>query len=240
MELARSRCDVLVASIYVNPLQFAPTEDLSRYPRDASGDASKCQQAGVDLLFTPESLYPSGFCTRVAVQGLTSRWEGASRPGHFEGVVTVVARLFGIVGPDIAVFGEKDFQQLAVLRAMTRDLLPGIEIIGGPLVRDSDGLALSSRNVYLSQLERSRALSLNRALSAMRACSGSAGSDRLALGKSLIDCDQLDYLCIVDEQSLEPVETIDRPVRALVVGRYGKTRLLDNAQLSPEPLPAVF
>lgn len=239
MTQARGMCDVLIASIYVNPLQFGPTEDFSRYPRDPEGDAQKCQEAGVDILFIPAQMYPPEFCSQVAVSGITARWEGALRPGHFEGVATVVARFFGMVKPDVAVFGEKDFQQLAVIRAMVRDLAMDIEIVGGALVRDDDGLALSSRNVYLSVEDRQRALSLHRALSAMRASTETSAAARVARGTALIDCDQLDYLAVVDENSLEPVEVIDRRVRVLVVGRYQKTRLLDNAELGPATLPPV-
>ena len=233
MGLARPQCDVLVASIYVNPLQFAPTEDLSRYPRDPAGDQEKCAAAGVDLLFCPESLYPPGFRTRVSVSAITARWEGASRPGHFEGVATVVARLFGLVQPAVAVFGEKDYQQLAVLRAMVRDLAMDIEIIGGPLVRDDDGLALSSRNVYLTPEQRRRALSLRRALQALVDHPAPSAAARLHDALPLIDADAIDYFAVVDADTLEPLDALDRPARALVVGRYGATRLLDNMAIAP-------
>ena len=233
MELARPQCDVLVASIYVNPLQFAPTEDLSRYPRDPAGDQAKCAAAGVDLMFCPESLYPPGFHTRVSVSTITARWEGASRPGHFEGVATVVARLFGLVQPEVAVFGEKDYQQLAVLRAMVRDLAMDIEIIGGPLMRDEDGLALSSRNVYLTASQRRRALSMRRALQAIVDHPSPCPATRIADAWPLIDADKLEYLTLVDAETLEPLDALDRPARALVVGRYGATRLLDNMEVLP-------
>ncbi len=232
MALARPRCEVLVVSIYVNPLQFGPTEDLARYPRDPEGDAEQCRAAGVDVLFLPESLYPDGFCTNVSVSGVTARWEGPLRPGHFDGVATVVARLFGIVQPALAVFGEKDFQQLAVIQAMTRDLALPVEIVPGPLVRDDDGVALSSRNVYLTPEQRERARTLHRALAAMRTGSADAAT-RIAVGRDAIASDGIDYLCIVDPLTLEPVTTIDRPSRALVVARYGGVRLLDNAEVLP-------
>jgi pantoate--beta-alanine ligase len=156
MERLRPLCDWLVVSIYVNPLQFGPTEDLSRYPRDPEGDAALCASAGVDAILMPPTLYPPGHRTRVTVSGLTEGLCGASRPGHFEGVTTVVARLFGLVLPHVAIFGEKDYQQLAVLRRMTADLALPIEVLGGALVRDHDGLALSSRNVYLGPWPNSR------------------------------------------------------------------------------------
>ena len=231
MGLARPRCELLVASIYVNPLQFGPSEDLGRYPRSPERDAQLCEEAGVDLLFTPEGFYPPGFSTRVIVGGVSERWEGAVRPGHFEGVATVVARLFGLVRPHLAVFGEKDYQQLAVIRTMVRDLALDLEVVGGPLVRDHDGLALSSRNVYLSADQRRRALSLYRALTMLRDHSSPRVVERLAAARAVIDCDHLDYLAIVHPESLEPLEEIAGPGRALVVGRYGSTRLLDNVAL---------
>ncbi len=231
IELMRPRCEVLVVSIYVNPLQFGPNEDLARYPRDPEGDAAKCAAAGCDVLFMPENLYPSDFRTTVNVKGLTARWEGAQRPTHFEGVATVVCRLFGLVQPTAAMFGEKDYQQYAVLRSMARDLAMGIEIVPGPLVRDDDGLALSSRNVYLSAEQRRRALSLHRALFRMRDMTERSAAARIAAGMELIDADSVDYLTIVDPDTLEPVEVVDRHVRALLVARYGPVRLLDNVAL---------
>lgn len=227
MSLTRPLCDTLVASIYVNPLQFSPTEDLSRYPRDPEGDAQKCQESGVDVLFMPEALYPPDFRTSVAVSGLTRRWEGAARPEHFAGVTTVVARLFGLVQPSVACFGEKDFQQLTVVRAMVRDLAMPLAILTGPLVRDDDGVALSSRNVYLTPEQRVRARSLNRALHSMRV--GGTVAERLALAAQLIDADSVDYLALVDADTLEPLHPEARsPARAMVTARYGAVRLLDT------------
>lgn len=231
IELMRARCEILVVSIYVNPLQFAPNEDLTRYPRDPDGDAAKCAAAGCDVLFMPESLYPPDFRTTVSVRGLTRRWEGHERPDHFDGVATVVCRLFGLVQPSVAMFGEKDYQQFTVLRAMARDLAMGIEIVPGPLVRDHDGLALSSRNVYLTPELRQRALTLHRALYAMRASTSPRAIERIALAWSMIDADKVDYLDIVDPDTLEPVTTVDRPLRAIVCARYGTTRLLDNVAI---------
>lgn len=240
MDLARPRCDVLVVSVYVNPLQFGPNEDLDRYPRDLEGDATLCAAHGVDLLFAPANLYPKGFATSVAVHGLTERLCGASRPGHFDGVATVCTRLFGLTRADVAVFGDKDFQQLAVIRALVRDLAVPVEIVGGPLVRDDDGVALSSRNAYLSPDLRARARTLHRALFALRdAASGSSSGGPtqagerdaevlLARARALLDCDRLDYLELVDPDTLQPLAHLDRPGRALVAAYYGATRLIDN------------
>jgi len=228
MDLARHKCDHLVVSIYVNPLQFGPDEDLDRYPSDPDGDASKCRTAGVDTLFLPPDLYEPDHSTQVTVDGLTEGLCGAARPGHFDGVTTVVARLFGIVQPSLAVFGEKDYQQLAVIRRMVRDLSMPIDVVGGPLIRDEDGLALSSRNAYLSPDERRRALSLHRALFGIRDGTETAAHHRLAVARDVLDVDRIDYLSIVDAESLQPLDTIDRPARALVAAWMGQTRLIDN------------
>lgn len=231
MDLARPRCDWLVASIYVNPLQFGPNEDLDRYPRDPVGDAEKCAAHGVDVLFMPPELYAADHSTTVRVGGLQEVLCGAKRPGHFDGVTTVVARLFGLVQPNLAVFGEKDFQQLAVIRRMVRDLAMGVEVIGGPLVRDADGLALSSRNAYLSPEQRRRALSLSRALRAM-AAAAAAGEDQpgplLERGAALLEVDALDYLELRDPDTLQPWTGGPGPARAFVAARLGATRLIDN------------
>ncbi|MCP4808517.1 MAG: pantoate--beta-alanine ligase [Proteobacteria bacterium] len=231
MDLAATRCDRLVVSIFVNPMQFGPGEDLDVYPRDPQGDAAKCAAHGCDLLFTPEAFYPQDFSTRVILGGITDRLCGARRPGHFEGVTTVVARLFGVVQPHVAVFGEKDYQQLAVIRRMVRDLAMPIEILGGELIRDHDGLALSSRNKYLSAANRERALTLHRALYAMRVTEDRNVERLLDVGRDVLDVDRIDYLEIVDTSSLEPLTTMDRPARALVAAFLGKTRLIDNVAL---------
>lgn len=233
MDRARSLCDHLVVSIFVNPLQFGPGEDLDRYPRDHEGDAAKCRAHGVDTLFLPPeaAFYPADRSTTVSVGGLSAGLCGADRPGHFDGVTTVVARLFGLVQPHVAVFGEKDYQQLAIIRRMVRDLAMPVEVVGGPLVRDSDGLALSSRNKYLQPDQRARALSLSGALRAM-AAAAAAGEDDvgalLAIGHGTVDADQLDYLEIRCAESLAPLLVLDRPARAFVAARYGATRLIDN------------
>jgi pantoate--beta-alanine ligase len=232
MDLARTRCDHLLVSIYVNPLQFGPNEDLDRYPRDVDGDAAKCEAAGVDTLFLPPTLYEADHSTHVAVRDLTTQLCGAARPGHFDGVTTVVARLFGIVQPHIAVFGEKDYQQLAVIRRMVRDLFMPIEIVGGALVRDHDGLALSSRNAYLSESQRARALTLHRALRAMQGSDHPSTEARVAVAKQILDVDSIDYLSVVDADTLQPLTTIDRPARACVAAHFGSTRIIDNMALN--------
>ena len=231
MRLAREHCDHVVVSIYVNPLQFGPNEDLEQYPRDLEGDAAQCESVGVNTLFVPTTLYDANHSTRVCVDALTQNLCGTARPGHFDGVTTVVARLFGIVQPNVAVFGEKDFQQLAVIRRMVRDLCMPIEIMGGPLVRDEDGLALSSRNKYLDASARARALSLHRALHAIRDAATPSVAERLQLGRDILDADEVDYLAIVNPDSLQPLAVVDGPARALVAARIGTTRLIDNLGL---------
>ncbi len=231
VEALRPRVDVLVVSIYVNPLQFGEGEDLDRYPRDPEGDAAKCAAAGVDALFEPTDFYPPGFQTSVSVHELTRSLCGPRRPGHFEGVCTVVARLFGVTRCDAACFGEKDFQQLAVLRRMVADLCLPVEVVGAPLVRDEDGLALSSRNAYLAPEERRRARSLHRGLRAMAEAGEGEVEALRALGRSHLDVDDLEYLEVVDPDSLAPLATLDRPARALVAARIGATRLIDNLAL---------
>jgi pantoate--beta-alanine ligase len=239
MRQLRPTVDVLVSSVYVNPLQFGPSEDLSRYPRSPEADARVCAAEGVDLLFMPESLYPAGFATSVSVDGLTEGLCGASRPGHFEGVATVVTRLFGITRCDRAIFGEKDFQQLQVIRRVVRDLALPVEVVAGELIRDDDGVALSSRNAYLSAEERVRARSLIGALRAMQAAAR-GGERRTAvlrtLGARQLDVDRLDYLEIRDADDLQLLDVIDHPARAFVAAFVGRTRLIDNVPVSPEAL----
>jgi pantoate--beta-alanine ligase len=236
MELARPRCDWLVVSIFVNPLQFGPSEDLSRYPRDPEGDAALCAAAGVDALLLPPTLYDADHSTTVEVGGPSEGLCGASRPGHFAGVATVVARLFGLVQPSFAVFGEKDYQQLAVIRRLTRDLALPVEIVGGPLVRDTDGVALSSRNAYLSPDERQRARTLSAGLFALQAAAA-AGERRaevlLSTAAARFAVDRLDYLELRAADTLAPLATLDRPARALVAAFVGRTRLLDNVPVEP-------
>jgi len=234
LSLARDRCDWLVASIYVNPLQFAPTEDLAAYPRDPEGDAEKCREHGVDCLFMPEALYLPEHRTRVGVDGLSLGLCGGSRPTHFEGVTTVVARLFGLVQPTVSVFGEKDYQQLTLIRRMVADLAMPIEIVGGPLVRDTDGLALSSRNAYLNSKERSRAVTIYQTLCHLRTRVQAGVLDTEALVQSALSelqVDQLDYLEIRDGLSLEPLRTVQPGARAFAAAWVGRPRLIDNLEL---------
>ena len=232
MDIARPRCDVLVVSIFVNPTQFAPNEDLDRYPRDLAGDQWVCEEHGVDCVFAPtDGFYPPGHSTIVRVEGLSEGLCAGDRPTHFQGVSSVVARLFGVVQPSVAVFGEKDYQQLAILRRMVLDLAMPVEVVGGPLVREVDGLAMSSRNVNLSSEQRRRALSLSAALRGIAAAAAKGESDCAALiaqAQAAVDCDKLEYLEIRDAHSLAPLQTLDRPARAFIAARYGGTRLIDN------------
>lgn len=237
MERIRPEVDALIVSIFVNPLQFGPNEDLDRYPRDPDGDRAKCAAVGVDCLFIPdgpEDFYPSDFSTTVSVAGLTDGLCAANRPGHFDGVTTVVARLFNITRCDVACFGEKDYQQLAIVRRMVRDLAMPVEIVAGGLVRDRDGLALSSRNKYLTPEQRNRALSLHDALFTIRDAVLSGERDvptLLERGRARLDVDQLDYLTIVDKDDLQPLDRVEGPCRALVAAHVGATRLIDNVAL---------
>ncbi len=232
---ARGRADRVVATIFVNPLQFAANEDLDRYPRQEEQDAAMLEEAGCDLLWLPQAgeMYPAGFATNVSVKGISDRWEGEARPGHFDGVATVVAKLLCTVRPDIALFGEKDFQQLAVIRRMTRDLQLGAEIVGVPTVRDEDGLALSSRNAYLSREERNNALELPRALNdaANRILSGIPVAQALTDAKAHLSnagFARIDYVALVNALTLEPLERAEGPMRLIAAAVIGRTRLIDN------------
>ena len=231
----RRHADHVAATIFVNPMQFGANEDFGRYPRQEEKDAELLSEAGCDLLWLPQSdeIYPAGFATAVSVKGLSDRWEGEARPGHFDGVATVVAKLLCAVRPDIAVFGEKDFQQLAVIRRMTHDLQLGVEIRGMPTVRDADGLALSSRNAYLSADERERALVLPQALyDAGRAIlSGDSVAKVLdeAVGRlKAAGFSKVDYVALVNALTLEPLEKAGGPMRLIAAATIGRTRLIDN------------
>jgi len=233
----RRRAERLVLSIFVNPTQFGPKEDLARYPRDLPGDLAKATDAGTDVAFVPEvaDVYPVGFQTTVQVSELARGLDGPFRPGHFAGVATVVAKLFNIVRPDLAIFCEKDFQQLAIVRRMVADLAMGIEIIGVPIVRELDGLAMSSRNAYLAPGERARATSLSRALFAARdraAAGEGAAKVLLETARAALDIDRLDYLELCDSQTLAPLTELERPAVLAVAAFIGRTRLIDNVQLS--------
>ncbi|MBB4152486.1 pantoate--beta-alanine ligase [Sphingomonas jinjuensis] len=234
IEAAKRPGTKVVASIFVNPMQFGAGEDLSRYPRREMADARMLADAGCDLLWLPsvETMYPDGFATTISVGGVSTPLEGASRPGHFDGVATVVAKLFAQVAPDAAYFGEKDFQQLAVIRRMAIDLNLPIEVIGVPTQRDDDGLALSSRNIYLDEDERVRAVALPRALGiAVRAIvRGEDTAQVLAEAATQLTAAgfQLDYITLVDAETLAADAAPDRPRRLLAAARMGQTRLIDN------------
>jgi pantoate--beta-alanine ligase len=239
---AAQRGNTAVAvSIFVNPTQFGPSEDLARYPRDEARDAATLEAEGVDAVFAPDAgeMYPEGYSTYVHVEGLTKRLEGASRPAHFRGVTTVVAKLFGIVQPDRAYFGQKDAQQLAVIRRMVRDLDMPVEIVAMPIVRESDGVAMSSRNALLSPDERTAASVLALALSLAErmyddaerdAARMRAAMEELIGGKPLA---RIDYISIADADSLDEMEVIDRTALVSLAVRFGAVRLIDNTVLRP-------
>jgi len=243
MRQAHQACDFVVVTIFVNPTQFGPNEDFERYPRDLERDAALCQAIAVDVVFVPEvaEMYPDRPpLTTIRVQTLTATLCGASRPGHFEGVATVVAKLLNIVRPDVAYFGQKDAQQLAVIRRMVADLnMDFVEIIGVPIVREPDGLARSSRNVYLSPAEREAAPVLNRSLRLAEARVRAGERDMRALAQAMravISAEPLaiiDYVEIVDGQTLQPIEHLEGPTLAALAVRFGRTRLIDNCTLEP-------
>ncbi|HET8931607.1 MAG TPA: pantoate--beta-alanine ligase [Acidimicrobiales bacterium] len=244
---ARAECDVVVTSIFVNPLQFAPEEDLAAYPRDLERDLAIIGAAGGDLVFHPDGdeMYPAPVATTVTVAGLSERFEGASRPTHFAGVATVVTKLFAIVGPCRAYLGEKDYQQLAVVRRLAADLSLPVEVVGVPIVREVDGLAMSSRNVYLSEAERAAAPSLYAALCAGRDAVLAGTTDAAtveAAMRAVVDAApliDLDYAAVVDAATLTPVGHLVGEVRLLIAGRLGRPRLLDNIGVTvPTTRPA--
>jgi len=238
---AKAQCDLVAASIFVNPLQFGPSEDLAKYPRTFDRDRELFAQEGVDFIFAPsvEEMYPAGAVTYVTVEGLSDKLCGRSRPGHFRGVTTVVSKLFNIVEPDRAFFGQKDAAQSTIIRRMVRDLNIPVQIVVCPIVREPDGLAMSSRNAYLDVPQRKSALLLYRALMAVqeRFDQGErkvralieAGSQIFAQEPSV----QLDYFEIVDPETLEPVDDFSRPVLVAVAAFVGKARLIDNILLRP-------
>jgi len=237
----RRRGDLLALSIFVNPAQFGPREDLSTYPRDMERDLAIARDAGVDLVWTPtpEVVYPPGYATWVDVEGLTGTLCGASRPGHFRGVTTVVCKLFNVVQPDIALFGEKDFQQLAVIRRMTLDLNLPVEVVGMPIVREADGLAMSSRNVYLTPEQRAQALCLSQAIAHARSRAREGVSDATAILDELrVLIEQqpdarIDYLQICHQRTLADQLQVDADSVLLLAVYVGKTRLIDNGYLFP-------
>ena len=238
VDAARRRASRVVVSIFVNPKQFGPNEDLARYPRREMQDARMLTEAGADVLWMPsvEEMYPEGFATTVSVSGVSDILEGAHRAGHFGGVATVVAKLFGQVRPDVALFGEKDFQQLAVIRRMATDLDLGIEVVGVPTQRDDDGLALSSRNLYLDPDERQRAVALPRALgiAARTLEKGGSPDEALAQARDMLAQAgfETDYIALVDAETLgDPVP--GHAMRLLAAARIGNTRLIDNVAVLP-------
>ena len=249
MRAARGVADRVAVTLFVNPTQFGPNEDFQRYPRDLEGDLAACEAAGVELVFAPAlgEIYPPGEATRVRVSGLTDGWCGKSRPGHFEGVATVVTKLFAASGPCAAVFGRKDYQQLQVVKRLTTDLLLPVQIIEHPTQRDPDGLATSSRNRYLNAGERARALALPRALAALGGAfqAGERRAERLAellassLGGAPID---LEYAALVDSRELTPITAgVLAPGQGavLIAARVGGTRLIDNTVLGVDAPPVV-
>jgi pantoate--beta-alanine ligase len=235
IEEAKLRAENVAASLFVNPTQFGPNEDFTRYPRREAEDARMLEQAGCTLLWIPSvgDMYPEGFSTSIRVEGVSSRWEGEARPGHFDGVATVVAKLLFCVRPDVALFGEKDFQQLAVIRKMVFDLNIPVEIVAVPTVREQDGLALSSRNAYLSSEERSRAVALPEALERARnsVLGGTSVRSALEAGrKALSDAgfSRIDYFALVDGSTLEPLDEPKGQMRLIAAAIIGTTRLIDN------------
>ncbi|HZP08623.1 pantoate--beta-alanine ligase [Methyloceanibacter sp.] len=237
--LARGKADRVVVSIFINPIQFGPREDFKTYPRQEASDLDKLAKAGADLVFVPDGaeMYPEGFSTRVKVFDLTDDLCGAARPNHFEGVATVVTKLLLQAGPDLAVFGEKDYQQLLVVRRLVRDLNIPVEIVGAPIVREEDGLALSSRNVYLSPAERKTAPLLYRTISEVAAnLAKGEGADAAALaGRFKLEAAgfRIDYVAVRDPETLKPLSGPVKPgTRVLAAAYLGKTRLIDNVAVS--------
>lgn len=238
VESVRAHSDVVVMSLFVNPLQFGPGEDFDRYPRDPERDRVLARESGVDVLFAPAAveMYEPGADLRIAAGPAAARWEGAVRPGHFDGVLTVVAKLFNIVGPDVASFGQKDVQQATLVRRLVRDFNFPVRLIIAPTVREPDGLAMSSRNVYLAPAERDSALALSRALRAAETLWRAGETDAATL-RSSIDAELsaaaivADYVAIVDPDALEPVSVVTAGSVIALAARIGRTRLIDNVIL---------
>ena len=236
IEAARANNNKVVVSIFVNPMQFAPTEDLESYPRDLEKDAKLCEEVGVDLLFHPEpsEMYTDGFCSYVDMNGLTTELCGRTRPTHFRGVQTVVLKLFNIVKPDRAYFGQKDAQQLAVIKRMVADLNVDVEVIGCPIIREAEGLAKSSRNTYLSSEERKAALILSKSLKLGYELIKNGETDSKAVIKAISDSisteplAKIDYVDVVDFGTITPVDKIGKSVLVAIAVYIGKTRLIDN------------
>jgi len=233
---SRKENDTTAVSIFVNPTQFGPREDLARYPRDMPRDLALLEKEGTDLVFTPEAeeMYPPGFSTWVTVEGVTERLEGASRPRHFRGVATVVVKLLNILQPDRAYFGQKDAQQLAVIKRMVRELNMDLEIVAVPTAREPDGLAMSSRNIFLNERERQAALVLHRALSLAEELLGNGESDAREIREAMTalirkePLAQIDYVSIAHPETLEEIEKVAGPALVSLAVRIGPTRLIDN------------
>jgi pantoate--beta-alanine ligase len=234
LDVARGVCPAVAASIFVNPTQFAPNEDFNRYPREEAADLAKLRDAGCDLVWLPsvEEMYPPGDSTLIDTAGPAHGWEGAIRPGHFRGVSTVVAKLFGQVRPDAGIFGEKDWQQLQVIRRMVRDLVLPVRVIGAPIVREADCLAMSSRNRFLTEPERAAAPMLFAALEGIRddMARGSAVADALRAARAKLPAPQfsVDYLALVEGETLVETEVASPTARLIAAARLGSVRLLDN------------
>ena len=239
VELAKNKADRAVVSIFVNPIQFGPREDFSRYPRDEQGDLAKLGKAGADLVFAPDTaeMYPQGFSTQLKVGDLTEDLCGAARPNHFDGVATVVAKLLLQCAPDLAVFGEKDYQQLLVIKRLVRDLNIPVEIVGASIVREADGLALSSRNVYLSPSERKTAPLLYQTIAKVAAdlAKGRGCDDAVVAARFKLDAAgfRVDYVAVRDPDTLKPLLGPVKRARVLVAAYLGKTRLIDNVPMPP-------
>jgi pantoate--beta-alanine ligase len=241
MRRARQESGTAVASIFVNPTQFGPNEDYFTYPRDLERDAWLAESAGIDVLFIPpvDDVYPVGYATRVEVDGPALPWEGERRPGHFRGVATIVLKLFNMVQPDAAYFGEKDYQQLQVIRQMVEDLNVPVHVVGCPTVREADGLAMSSRNSYLTPKERHQAPAIHRALEKAQEMVNDGIVDTWSISRVMYEVlaqakdMRVDYLTIVDARTLEEMDLVDREARILAAVHLGRTRLIDNFTLLP-------
>ena len=236
---ARAACEVIAASIFINPTQFGPTEDLAKYPRTFDRDRGLLEKEGVEFLFAPsvEEMFPAGGVTWVEVEGMSNKLDGRSRPGHFRGVTTVVSKLFHVVEPDVAFFGQKDGAQVAIIRRMVRDLNFPVKIVACPIVREADGLAMSSRNLYLDRQQRNQALALHRSLVRVKKLweGGERSAEKLVVAggeeiakEKLV---RLDYFEIVDPDSLDPVQTVSSGAMAVVAAFVGTTRIIDNLLL---------
>jgi pantoate--beta-alanine ligase len=239
MERARQETDVVVVSLFVNPTQFGPSEDLAAYPRDEARDAAIAEEAGVDVLFAPpvEEVYPDGFQTTVTVGELSQPLEGAQRPGHFDGVATVVVKLLNMVQPDVAFFGQKDAQQALIVRRVVRDLDIPARIAVCPTVREPDGLAMSSRNAYLAPAERERAIALRRALDAAEQAVTAGEREAATVSAAALAAMapyevEPEYLALVDTENLAPVDRIDGEILVALAARVGRARLIDNTLIT--------